>query len=422
MKIKTRRSHKNDKKLLKDVEKQDPKAFSELCNLLLKEGVVNVLQSVKSNKIYSNTPDLGDKIILDNGGGESLLSSPKKPSSLPRLKTLREKLDSPKDYPSPNSKSLTSAVHSRASPLPPLSSQLTPLPSLQNSVQKAAFKSRVGQIKGKPKVRNQDSIIIKPFLQNTRGQYLFAICDGHGPEGHLISEYLKEAYPINLEMLLPTCQSRPDRIAKALKKANKNTSSDLVNSKIDCLFSGCTMVSVVVAGNVLVCSNVGDCKAVVATFNGKWDAFCLTQVHTLDNEMERQRMIAKNARVEEEVDSRFIEKVRVFRAYMGSQNTPGLEITRSIGDKYGKYIGVISKPYTMTLQLLPIHKFLILGSSGFWKVFTDLDAITMVAFSWQNGNIESSKEDLMTEANRRWKLISHDKEDLSIIVVYLEVS
>ena len=423
MKLKTRRLQKIEKKLLKNVEKQDPKAFNELCNLIIKEGIVNVLQSVKSNKLILNPPAELPLIRTSEQTTENSIISSKKPSSLPRLKTLNDISDPYKDsLPLSGTKSLASIMQSRASPVNVMHQQLSPITTVPNVVLKAGFKSRVGHIKGKPKIHNQDSVIIKPFFQNIRGQYLFAVSDGHGPEGHLISDFLKESLTTNIEMLLAASISKPERIEKAMALAYDNLAADLANTKIESLFSGSTLITVIISGNKLICANAGDCGAVLGVNAGGWEAVRLNLVHNLENANERERMIAKNARIEKEIEEKYYEKRNVLRAYMGNQSTPGLEITRSIGDKYGKFIGVISRPDTVTCVLTAAEKFLIIGSSGFWKVFNETEAVSIVAFSWQNGNVEESCEDLIKEANRRWKIISNDKEDISVIVAYLDAS
>lgn len=45
---------------------------------------------------------------------------------------------------------------------------------------------------------NQDSyIIIENFMMKDR--YLFGVCDGHGVNGHFVSDFIKEILPENIE-------------------------------------------------------------------------------------------------------------------------------------------------------------------------------------------------------------------------------
>lgn len=406
-----------DQELLKKVEQKDPVAYSELCQLVLKEGLTKIIKAVKSNSksskaLNESKSHTTSPVPIDHFQQPSL-----RPLKLPKLRT-KEDLPIknisneivPKIFNS--QKSLNSLTQSRTSPY------LNPIKTLTNSVFRAGYKSRVGTINGKPKLHNEDTVIIKANLQNLRGQYLFAICDGHGREGYEISEFVKENYPIHVEMLFPP-EPRPEKIQKSLIVATENLSNSLANSKIDSIFSGCTLVTVVISGQNLICSNLGNCKAILGHEGNKWQMIPLTTEHTLDNKVERDRMIDKNARIELEIDKSCYSPIHIQKAYMGTQNVPGLEITRSLGDKCGKYIGMISSPDTITYFLNPEDKFLIIGSSGFWKFVSEIEAYMIVRHSWEKNQIEESCEDLLRHANMKWKENCRDKDDISIIVVYL---
>lgn len=45
-------------------------------------------------------------------------------------------------------------------------------------------------------------------------RYLFGVCDGHGANGHFVSEFVKEILPENIEYFLIK--------NKAMKKTNRN--------------------------------------------------------------------------------------------------------------------------------------------------------------------------------------------------------
>ena len=63
-----------------------------------------------------------------------------------------------------------------------------------NLVTKYAFCNRKGLAVDKKDKINQDTyIIIENFMMNDR--YLFGVCDGHGVNGHFVSEFVKEILP-----------------------------------------------------------------------------------------------------------------------------------------------------------------------------------------------------------------------------------
>ena len=81
-----------------------------------------------------------------------------------------------------------------------------------NLVTKYACCNRKGVAVDKKDKTNQDTfILIENFMMNDR--YLFGVCDGHGVNGHFVSEFVKEILPENIEYFLIK--------NKALKKSTK---------------------------------------------------------------------------------------------------------------------------------------------------------------------------------------------------------
>lgn len=67
-----------------------------------------------------------------------------------------------------------------------------------NLISKYAFCNRKGMAVDKKDKVNQDSyIIIENFMMKDR--YLFGVCDGHGVNGHFVSDFIKEILPENIE-------------------------------------------------------------------------------------------------------------------------------------------------------------------------------------------------------------------------------
>ena len=215
-------------------------------------------------------------------------------------------------------------------------------------------------------------------------------------------------------------EPKTDQIQKALISATEKVANSLASTQIDIIFSGCTTVNIVISGSTLVCSNLGNCRAVIGRGGEKWQSIQLNVEHTLQNKKERERMISNNARIavdsEDNGEGEGVEKI-----YMGNQDVPGLEITRSIGDKIGKFIGMISVPETKAFTLQSDDKFIIIGTQGLWKFMTGIEAVCIVRYSWESNEIEQSCKDLVDEADRRWKGSGMDKEDITVVVVYLNV-
>lgn len=370
---------------------------------------IDIISSAREEVVNSQkSPSLEVSKIMRN-----------KPNKLPKLQLKMEESPSLKLLPESNQNNISNFLNISTSSRS--TQQLMPLLTTVNSVTRAAFKSRVGNIKGKPKLNNQDSIIIQANLMKVRGQYLFGICDGHGQYGHLISQYIKENFFNLLQMNLPA-QQNLDSARNALIQATLKVEDGLKSTKIDRTFSGSTMINVLIMGSSVLTASLGDCKAVVGKSADQWSAVPLYYLHNLQNKKEKDRMIKNHARIAVEVIEETGEVIGTEKAYMGEDNTPGLDITRSIGDKIGKYIGVSSTPELKEYQLSADDRFIIIGSTGIWKVMSDIEAVIITRSSWEERKVDMACEDLIAEADRRWKTSGKDKEDISVIVVFLGVN
>ena len=135
---------------------------------------------------------------------------------------------------------------------------------------KYAVCNRKGFAIDKKDKTNQDTFVsIENFMMKDR--YLFGVCDGHGVNGHFVSEFVKEILPENIEYCLIK--------NKALKKSTKNvvenslresfikTSKELEDSGIDINFSGTTTCILYLHEHRLFCANLGDSRAVMFSRN-----------------------------------------------------------------------------------------------------------------------------------------------------------
>lgn len=62
---------------------------------------------------------------------------------------------------------------------------------LENAVHKFSFATKGGSSVNNPYKQNQDSFITNPHMLRLPHCHLFAVCDGHGINGHKVSNFLK---------------------------------------------------------------------------------------------------------------------------------------------------------------------------------------------------------------------------------------
>lgn len=186
--------------------------------------------------------------------------------------------------------------------------------SLPRTVQKYAFLTKTGMINGKHKKHNQDAFSIISNFADTKNQWFFAVCDGHGFYGHEVSHYIQKMLPMFISHYIPanrilhTVRNKINltledthKIKKAIQDGFYRVNSELFNPDrgFDITYSGSTTVSIIIRGSWLVCSNVGDSRAVLGRKSGNaWQAVAVSRDQKPDDPVERQRIEARGGRVE----------------------------------------------------------------------------------------------------------------------------
>ncbi len=87
-----------------------------------------------------------------------------------------------------------------------------------------SYRTKKGSVPSNPNKVNQDSFIINTNIQNKTYQHFFAICDGHGPLGHHVSNFIKNTLPATV-VNSKSLQKNP---TEALMKAFEATYQKLI--------------------------------------------------------------------------------------------------------------------------------------------------------------------------------------------------
>ena len=96
-------------------------------------------------------------------------------------------------------------------------------------------------------------------------------------------------------------------------------------------------------------------------------------------------------------------------------------MTRSIGDKISKAIGVTSDPEIVTRRLKTNDKFIILASDGVWEYTSNQEAVDIVSKFWEENRIEDAAVALVSDAVKRWKKEEY-VDDITVVIIFLSVS
>eukprot|EP00359_Climacostomum_virens_P003835 CAMPEP_0204918048 /NCGR_PEP_ID=MMETSP1397-20131031/15787_1 /ASSEMBLY_ACC=CAM_ASM_000891 /TAXON_ID=49980 /ORGANISM="Climacostomum Climacostomum virens, Strain Stock W-24" /LENGTH=307 /DNA_ID=CAMNT_0052091139 /DNA_START=277 /DNA_END=1197 /DNA_ORIENTATION=- len=294
------------------------------------------------------------------------------------------------------------------------------LSRILNSVTHCSYKSVQGHTGRRHSKPNQDSYLIAPQVFKLKGIYLFAVADGHGSNGHSVSGFIKEnLLPAFTESYKSASHLIGDDsvVVEAYKLAFKRLQSGLENENFDVSYSGSTLISVFIRGSSLFCANVGDSRAVLGKYSGvRWSAVALSRDHKPNEADEAERIFRANGIVQKYI-SRSGEAIGPYRVWSSDDASPGLAMSRSLGDRVAQTYGVSCDPEIMQIDLEPNDRFVILGSDGLWEHVKNQEAVDIVKNRMEKRQFEESANDLVKVAIERWQANSDRQDDITVIVI-----
>jgi serine/threonine protein phosphatase PrpC len=214
-----------------------------------------------------------------------------------------------------------------------------------NPQRSIAFSVRTKKgVNGNSKKMNQDSFTAALHFRDNTQEHLFAVFDGHGSNGHLVSNYLST----NIASVLQAKLQQNPAPEIALHNSYKALFDALLKGPIDIAFSGSTAVCCLVQDGVIYCANCGDSRAILGLEgdSGEFTFKKLSVDHKLDLPEERSRIEQQGGKVEEFVLSNG-ERCGPLRVWLPGKSVPGLAMSRSIGDLVAASVGVLWNPGTV---------------------------------------------------------------------------
>ena len=308
---------------------------------------------------------------------------------------------------------------------------------------------------GKQKI-NQDNYF--NYNLNTDDLIYIGVCDGHGDFGHFISDYLVKHLPKNfsnsyndfIQYLEESHSSIPfEKIKKIFENSFSKTDSDLNNlcdnlndlsvkeeiplqNIFNCEYSGSTCISLLLPNKntkEAYIANVGDSRAIIIkeekmSKNNTWSFKQLSRDHKPTEQDEYQRIIEADGEIEaiEDDEGNWTGPLRVWEK--GSEG-PGLAMTRSLGDKVGKKIGVCCTPEVTKYDIKEEDKVFVLASDGLWEYMSNQEVTDLVKNIYEEmkrkGEIDGDKmvKILYDKAVERWREKDVGMDDITIICIIL---
>ena len=310
--------------------------------------------------------------------------------------------------------------------------QQNQIPILNEKIILSSVLSKPG-VSDEEEKTNQDSYIVKENIFSSNF-HLYGIFDGHGENGHLISQYISKyinefySEKSNYLSVNPNSSSKKsenkiflDNYAKIIKK-QRNDLDTTINSKItfNVSLSGSTSLLLFLTDETLICSNVGDseCYLFSCTQEDLWSFESLSKRHRPTEAAEKKRIIDKGGEIHPYFDENGIFE-GPDRIYVKNKPYPGLSLSRTIGDLEGKKIGIISEPDITVRNLDENSKFIVMGSDGLWDVIKPYDVSRMVRPYFNKRDTDGACKILLKKAEQLYKKNNEERDDITIIVIFV---
>jgi len=109
------------------------------------------------------------------------------------------------------------------------------------------------------------------------------------------------------------------------------------------------------------------------------------------------------------------------RVWLKEQDTPGLAMSRSVGDNLAHSVGVSTRPEVMRFELGPDDKFIIIASDGVWEFLSNEDIAKIVWPYYIKNSPEQAGNAIVRAAAQSWRENDTVIDDITCITIFLEV-
>ena len=287
-----------------------------------------------------------------------------------------------------------------------------------------SYNSKAGKNEfGEPKI-NQDNFLIQNKILKKGNFSVFAVFDGHGKYGHLVSQYLKKAFEnFFLEISKKNIKTNNLETEIYLKLKNINNintiftkiDENLKKEKPDLENSGSTTLIIIYIKQKIICLNVGDSRSIYITKNNK--PIQISEDHKPNLKKERERIIKKGGEIFQNPN----DKNGPFRIWNKNKNSYGLAISRSFGDFDVKNSGVICLPDLFEIEILYSNiKVVILATDGLWEFLTNDEIAEICTPFIINNDCSGCCLKLIDEAVSMWEKWDSYCDDITVIVIFFK--
>jgi len=282
-----------------------------------------------------------------------------------------------------------------------------------------SVRTRKGKSSSNPGKVNQDSFLTQLYFLGHSDCHLFGVYDGHGVNGHLVSNYIASNLPGVLKSEIQ--KSKGHIASKVLHLTYQSIFQGLTKSEIDVSYSGSTAVTCLIKGQLLMTANSGDSRAIVGFLDpkGRPNHMSLSKDHKPDTKAEAHRIHSSGGRIHpfKKINGKFYGPNRV---WLANEDVPGLAMSRAVGDLVASSVGVTWRPEISEYPLSTYDKFIFVASDGVWEHLSNDDVAKVIWEYFRKNDIEGACDDLMKLCLKLWKKEKDDIDDITFVLVFLQ--
>lgn len=274
---------------------------------------------------------------------------------------------------------------------------------------------------------DQDSYLVLTKINNFSNFNVFAVFDGHGAHGHLVSQFLVKYFTDFFSNNIEIKQCKRDlEIFNLLLHDNYKILRNLISSaeeklkeeeNINSDYSGSTCCMVIQIYQKVICVNIGDSRAILFSERINEEIINLSVDHKpkLKKELERIKKfggVVERCVYDDGVDG-------PFRVWNNSrQEYPGLAISRSIGDIEAAKLGVISEPDFNLKTIKNGMKYIVIASDGVWEYLSNKNVCDIVKSFYIARDAKGAAEELVKKSSEEWAKKGESSDDITAVVIF----
>ena len=252
---------------------------------------------------------------------------------------------------------------------------------------------------------NQDSYLIKTHKNNSgESEYTFGVFDGHGLQGHFVSQAIKQFFT-NCSYFNFNTKSMILSIFSSLSKTINNSQN------FDSIDSGSTVILTHINKDKIISVNCGDSRAILITKNN--NIILLSRDHKPELPEEKMRIEASGGRIDK------IYGMGPYRVWFKNEDYPGLAMSRSIGDRLAHRVGVSDIPEIEEFDIGDVKPLaIILASDGVWEFMTNDEVKSIVKDFENNKDANACSKKIVEKARIIWEDTGYAIDDITCVVVF----